>query len=292
MKKIFACMGVCLLNVLFLGDLAQANREDPLFKQFPQNYEFSLKNGEKVLLPFHIYKGQSVFLGGYADLKILTEYLKPHHVVPAPLSANLGLIGVYIINYMDTVIGPYHEIFVMVAIRQNHSPMPDLMKTYFGLLSTYAPFLKTLLGTESENIGFFAWKLWVDTDIALRVGHEVWGYPKSIANIDVDIKSHSTRFQVGDQNGMILAGGFKRYLPLVHIFPLRMDFYSTTPRDIQQTTGRALVNGRFSLHYVGGNDHFEFNSQNSWGKIFRDVQFQPLFWQHIENLRSVVLMPN
>ena len=149
-------MGVCLLNVLFLGDLAQANREDPLFKQFPQNYEFSLKNGEKILLPLHIYKGQAVLLGGYADLKILTEYLKPHHVVPAPLSANLGLIGVYIINYMDTVIGPYHEIFVMVAIRQNHSPMPDLMKTYFGLLSTYAPFLKTLLGTESENIGFFA----------------------------------------------------------------------------------------------------------------------------------------
>jgi len=68
---------------------------------------------------------------------------------------------VFIIEYPDSTIGPYNENLILLSCMYKNVP------------------------------GLYVYNIYVDSDIALTAGREIWGYPKKICQIDLgDVKDN------------------------------------------------------------------------------------------------------
>jgi acetoacetate decarboxylase len=83
-------------------------------------------------------------------------------IVPEPLKlAKSPMIMAFVAWYPETTIGPYHEAATLIQAS-----------------------LKTADGKKVE--GFYCNSMFVDSDIALAAGREIWGYPKKFAEMSVE----------------------------------------------------------------------------------------------------------
>ena len=82
------------------------------------------------------------------------------HIVPAPLKlARTPMCVAFVAWYPETTIGPYHEA---------------------------ATFIEAKLKTDEGKVSaFYCNAMFVDCDIALAAGREIWGFPKKIAEMSV-----------------------------------------------------------------------------------------------------------
>lgn len=63
--------------------------------------------------------------------------------------------------------------------------------------STLGPYLETILGIACEydgTPGIYIPHIAVDSEVPLAAGREVWGYPKKLANIEIDLESPTDVF--------------------------------------------------------------------------------------------------
>ena len=81
-------------------------------------------------------------------------------IVPEPLKLSKSpIVMAFVAWYPETTIGPYHEA---------------------------ATFIQASLKTETKKVdGFYCNSMFVDSDIALGAGREIWGYPKKLAEMSV-----------------------------------------------------------------------------------------------------------
>ncbi len=283
--------GFIVLAILFNCWIAFAGRENPLFLEYPITHEFTLKSGEKVPMPFQIYDGEAAMFMGTASLSALKPILAANNLLPARVSAEKGLVGLYIIHYTDTVIGSYYETFLSVLVNYQQPTRNDIFKNYLDIVKVFMPELNSD-EVEKGNLGFFAWKLWVDSDLAMRTGHEIWGYNKTMAIVDMKTNSMGTTFSLTDEAGSIFSASVKSVLiPLMYSFPMKMDFLSTTPVEIKQTTGRAIIRADASIRSLFESDVINFNPGHKWGKALLDIQFEPSVWIQTQNPSSVIFDP-
>lgn len=63
--------------------------------------------------------------------------------------------AIFIVEYPDSTIGPYNENLILLSCMYKNAP------------------------------GLFVFNIYVDSDIALTAGREIWGYPKKICQIDL-----------------------------------------------------------------------------------------------------------
>ena len=82
------------------------------------------------------------------------------HIVPAPLKlARTPMCVAFVAWYPETTIGPYHEA---------------------------ATFIEAKLKTDEGKVSaFYCNAMFVDCDIALAAGREIWGFPKKLAEMSV-----------------------------------------------------------------------------------------------------------
>ncbi|HUX98082.1 MAG TPA: acetoacetate decarboxylase family protein [Candidatus Deferrimicrobium sp.] len=88
-------------------------------------------------------------------------------IVPEPLKLPRSpIIMAFVAWYPETTIGPYHEA---------------------------ATLIQSFLKTESTRVeGFYCNSMFVDSDVALAAGREIWGYPKKLA--DMSVKKAGNKF--------------------------------------------------------------------------------------------------
>jgi hypothetical protein len=72
----------------------------------------SLKRTSAGLLPvpYHIYDGHALFLGGVADLAGVRDLLASEDVVPVSTTYGHALMGVWVIDGTDASLGPHQEL--------------------------------------------------------------------------------------------------------------------------------------------------------------------------------------
>jgi NAD(P)-dependent dehydrogenase (short-subunit alcohol dehydrogenase family) len=119
---------------------------------------------------------------------LLPDSLQPVEVAPG--RGAITLMGVDYSRIGDGEIDPYNEVAMMVpAVPEN--------------ASSRLPLLSALSG----DIGGYVWQLPVTTEPACALGREIWGYPKSVAEIDIstDDGVTRTRLTVDDQRVLSLA---------------------------------------------------------------------------------------
>jgi hypothetical protein len=107
-------------------------------------------------------------------------------------------------KYRDTTLGPYHEVGLALLV------------TPRSQTQTLGSFTDLLQQTRNESLGSHVLDLPVTTPAAKAAGCEIWGYPKFVAQLPIELEADRFQAQVLDADGrriMELAGQRGHVLP-------------------------------------------------------------------------------
>ncbi len=132
-------------------------------------------------------------------------------------------------------------------------------------------------------------RVYVTEDLPMRAGLDVWGFPKSLGDIDVNVTSREASFSVRDGGELVMRGSYRRLLPWS--VPLTIDAYLATPLEFKPTINRGLAENRSRFGFFMPWDEFEVNPDHPWGAALEDVGFTPVLWHTMVDIESVFLAP-
>jgi hypothetical protein len=158
---------------------------------------------------------------------------KPFH--PVRILGGTGVVALALIDYRDTIIGPYREVLAALAV------VPE------GVAPPTLPLLGLIRASTRRDVGFHALDIPVNEPAPGLSGRELWGFPKFVTEIDLslDLPAPSVIGVVhapsGEEQILVLEGRAGAGLPLP-----AMDLVFYTVRD-----GRVLR----TVAYARGKTH-------------------------------------
>lgn len=165
-----------------------------------------------------------------APTRMLRKRL-PDPLDPLEVAPGFGLASVMLIRYDVADIDAYNEAAVGIAVRPPHH----------GGLGT----LDLLTGLKNNHLDSYVLSLPVTTPIAQVRGHDGYGFPKWVTDIDVDITSETTHGRVANDDG-----------------GLDLEITAATPRQKAHRSGTAVSALTSYTHFNGG-WHATFNQTNA-----------------------------
>ncbi len=192
--------------------------------------------GEKFELPILYFRDDAFALFYTADPVKVKALLPSDRLYPVTLSKKKALLGVACFNYIDTTIGPYGEVGIVVpAIFADKKP-PHLIP---AVREAYDP-----------RFGTVVLHLPVTNTIARDGGRGVWGYTKFVADMKFVITPEYLECRLSEEKRHILTarvarrGFVKRdYCPL--------STFSVKNKKLIQTTIPQVGTARHSLFPEG-----------------------------------------
>lgn len=155
----------------------------------------------------------------------------PDGLDPLELAPGLGLVSVLFFRYDVADIDAYNEAAVGIAVRPPHH----------GRLGT----VDLLAGLANKHLDSYVLSLPVTTPIAQVRGHDGYGFPKWVTDIDVDITAETTHGRVRNDDG-----------------GLDLELTAPTPAQRTHRSGTA-VSGLTSYTQYDGGWHATFNQTNA-----------------------------
>jgi Acetoacetate decarboxylase (ADC) len=137
----------------------------------------TLSDGSACSLPIRYFDAQlliATYLVGYERASAL---LKDTGVVAVPQGIGQALVAFGCFQYRNTDIGPYNEVGVAILATTPISPVPALYVVHLP----------------------------VNTPLADRAGHEIWGYNKFVAPIDIAESGDAFAMTISDPAGVTIA---------------------------------------------------------------------------------------
>jgi hypothetical protein len=129
-----------------------------------------LPGGRSVRIPLDIHRAD-LFVAYFLARRDAVAPLIPAGLEPADFGQNRTAIAIGGLNYLETGIGPYGEVAVMIPCTEG----PPVLGVETTPLSTFVP-----------GFGYYVLRLPVTTAISVQVGRGVWGFPKSLADIEFE----------------------------------------------------------------------------------------------------------
>ncbi len=123
-------------------------------------------------LPILYYNSTAIFACFLVDADRAAHHL-PDALEPVLLAPGRALVTVAFFHYIDSSVGPYQEMGLAIGAR----PVSSYRK--------HAPFYPHL----SLYPGMYVLDLPVTTEVALHAGRDLWGYPKTVTPIDVQLRA-------------------------------------------------------------------------------------------------------
>jgi hypothetical protein len=266
---------------------------DDLVDQYPQTEQVTLSTGDVVKLPFLVRNAAGVVLVGTADLKKLNGYLGPEGLQAVPVLPNRGLILFFSMNYSDSTLGKYQELVIQVLSTSAAStPLPLLhdIGDLGAATTSFLPLLNNATDSIHKDSPFFMWKLFVTTPLALTAGREIWGYPKSLADVNVSGTFGDSSFVV-NTDGSEMVRAEKNHSDPLRI-PLSIDMRMISPKEIKQVSSRGMAKGQAEVSlFDSKTDVFELGTSTEWGSTLTSVDYKPLMWIVMPQLEAVFFKP-
>lgn len=126
---------------------------------------------------------------GYSGLEVL-----PH--LPGR-----SVVGLVFVRYLDGDLGPYDELGVCVLVRRHDSAA---RRTTLGSLRSLV----------RGDAGVLIHRLPVDGEFTRAAGREIWGFPKSLADFDVDLDGPTKRVTLRQDDRLVVDLRVRRGLRL------------------------------------------------------------------------------
>jgi hypothetical protein len=136
--------------------------------------------------PNFYYRISTVRLTMIAPSRAIRSRL-PHELAPVELAPGLGLVSVMFFRYDVCDIDFYTEAAVGIAVKPARHRGPG--------------FLDLLTGLKNDHLHTYVLSLPVNSDIAQVRGHDGYGFPKWVTDIDVDIDDEHSAARVANADG-------------------------------------------------------------------------------------------
>ncbi|MEV5666685.1 acetoacetate decarboxylase family protein [Streptomyces flaveolus] len=158
-------------SVDFFRKLPKIKVDSPIGPTLTPNFYYSISTARLTMLaPSRAIRAR------------LPEELSPLEIVPG-----LGLVSVMFFSYDVCDIDFYTEAAVGIAVK----PARHGRLGFFDLVT----------GLKNEHLDSYVLSLPVSTEIAQVRGHDGYGFPKWVTDLDVDITNHRTTARVGNDSG-------------------------------------------------------------------------------------------
>jgi hypothetical protein len=283
-------MNILLLVVLSANALASSD----LFARYPVTEQVTLSDGTRLGLPLHDFDSKGAVLAGLAEVNALEGILSPQQLRPLEVLPGKGLMLLFFMDYLSTGLGAYQELVVLIAATQKESapssPL-DRLEGFAHLLAVYLPLLNGKLNASTGDYGFYTWKMWVDSEPARLAGLEVWGFPKSLAQVSNRIEPRRTTLSVREPKGSLVVSAERHGLSPPAI-PLTIDLQMFTPFETLPTRTRGIAETKSLLMPFTRGDHLSFGTDSEWGRKLANTGFKPLLWQIMPRVQAVFLKPH
>jgi hypothetical protein len=275
-------------------------KDHPLFQQYPLDETATLSVGV-VPVPYHIYDGYGVFIGGTADLERVRALLQPEHVEPIQNEEGRALIGIWICNFLQASLGPHHELQFSIFIQRQ--PAPPVSTHRLGLLAAML---------KRRDMQMLCHGLYNSTSQVVAYNRELLSLNAQLANSRIEKKNdHDIEFSIRDaatQKPLIegLLKGIDRpslrasfdlvgELGLMETFKAGRLPWVTT--EIVNPLGVVLTQNRVAQAYTKNevNAIQYFNPQMHTLRLgetpYANLDFQPQVVQYMDGFKFVYLNP-
>jgi len=251
-------------------------RSDPFF-DVPKEV-VSISKGP-IELPACYFDASNYLALFRVDAAKAVEKLRGTPVEPVLVSRKAAVVALGFYKYRDTTLGPYHE--VGLAILATPEGEPRELASFNDLMEPDC----------RESLGSWVLDLPVTTPLAEAAGREVWGYPKFVAQLPIELDGDRFHAQVLDPDGKLILelSGQRGYALPEELPGMALLTYSMREGQLLRTRVATRSCGRTS---GGGSIKLVIgDSQHRMAKNLRDLGLDgktPKLMQTTEDFQSLL----
>ncbi|HSQ63745.1 MAG TPA: acetoacetate decarboxylase family protein [Polyangiaceae bacterium] len=142
-----------------------------------------------VELPILYYDASNVVALFDADRRGAEQLLVGTSLEPAGPRGDKALVGLSFYEYRRTTVGVYNEVGTAILARK------------VGTRGLLHPLVEMMLPPSRRAVGAWVVDLPVTTEAANAAGRDLWGYPKFVTEIELELRGKSVRGVVHDPLG-------------------------------------------------------------------------------------------
>ena len=289
-----------------LAELAQKQHsKESIFHKSPAIGTAELGSGVVCAIPYHNYDADALVIWGTADQESVQELIEGPWV-PLLDSHGRAQVSLWVVDYADTVLGPYKELIFVFSILHENSPT----------FSVGRP-LQQLPLFDDRLAYSYVYKLWLDQQIPIDYGRELFGadkYLDSAMKIEHSKGRSSFEFHHVEEErnspgaGLLLSGNLElrdqlQLGGLVNAYGLlrTLGMASGARASWQAVTPPGIMDRRKSEQYnpvwnfvAETNPRFtavDPNDEIAFGGELQAMDFRPVLYQHDPHLKTVLLAP-
>ncbi|MFD1642040.1 SDR family NAD(P)-dependent oxidoreductase [Halohasta litorea] len=207
-----------------------------------------LSTGQEVSVPLSTHASISgVVLSASAEG---VGSLLPSRLAPVRLTPRRGMVVIMSVDYSRIgrgEIDPYDEVAIMIPAVPDTGRLP-------------------LLSALSGGVGGYVWQLPVTTEPACALGREIWGYPKSVAEIDIANDDGVTRTRLAVEGQHVLSLAVEQ--PPTRDRELSLSSYTVRDGELQQIPN--TFSGELGLWPLGRRADWSLG-EHAWADSLRSV---------------------
>lgn len=271
--------------------------QHPLFQRFPL---CGLKSTTRGMLPvpYHIYDGHALFMGGTANLDAVREVLSTENVHPITNTEGKALLGVWVIDATNASLGAHLELQFSIFV--SHQPIKPVSAHPLAILE---------LLMFNPGVRLLCHGLWNSTDTVVTYNREVLALNAQMTNGDIvrNPAQQIKTFYFTDSNGdMIFSGRVselkrtpsKAIRSMMRLMGFRKFFQAANEgcleSQVVNPTGILPLNADAQAYIMNDQQTLQFfNPQTDtleFGHaLYRSFQFQAQFMEHMNGFKFVYL---
>jgi hypothetical protein len=184
-----------------MSTAATAELPEPTSAKRAAKYEFQ---GREVTMPV-VVRDASVGMATYAVPRMAAQRLIPGDAFEvAEVWPGKALFGLGAIDYRDNDLGDYNEVSMLFFVRRRGEV-------------TGLPYAGSIVDMVRGRLATYIYRLPVDQSFTCDAGRGIWGFPKTVDEIDIEYRADSVRSRLkvdGEEVFTLnLARGGRRNLP-------------------------------------------------------------------------------
>jgi hypothetical protein len=186
-----------------------------------------------VELPVLYYDASTLVSFFHVEHRRAEELLAGTPLAPARFAGGNAIAAVVAYDYRASSVGPYRELGTALAVIPRNVPAPAL------------PLLHLLRERAHEDVGWYVLDLPVTSSVADVAGREIWGFPKFVTQIDLDVAGEElvavAQAPMGEEQLLTLSG---RLGAEVTLDAMDLVLYTTQRNELLRT----FVEARGPMH--------------------------------------------
>ncbi|MDJ0923267.1 MAG: acetoacetate decarboxylase family protein [Acidimicrobiia bacterium] len=152
------------------------------------------RGGRDLKRPVFFYDSTMFQVSFLTPIERIRELLPSHRIHPMRFTPKRAVTSIGAVQHHDSDVGAYNVLGIMFPVTIDHP----------------APLMRGLLKVATEGATLFAWQMPETSEFAVESGVETAGYPKFLADVDIDTEGDWATCRVEEGGRQILNLSIRR----------------------------------------------------------------------------------